>query len=180
MKIGNKKSSAKGKWIRFKQGSSPQKLVKALKEKETEWCIERNKTAQKYLNTGDIYIYFTCGKKGEILLPHIAIRMKYGAVEEVRGLSGGQKVEPEFLNIAKEKYRKLPGGIEYDGWAYRMMLRVHRQMFEYVRKRLFSNGKTLEDYSFIINTLRSFHNFFHLHGQSSKYSKFDDFLDAIH
>jgi len=130
------KSITSGEWVAFKQGSDSGKLEKALQGKMTGWCITGSETAQKYLKEGDIYVYFTYDKKGNLSFPRIAIKMENGSVVEVRGISKDQNLESGFVHIAKEKYRKLPGGDKYDKMLFRLIIRGNRFLRRHFLKNI--------------------------------------------
>ncbi len=107
-------SGTEGEWKTFAQCSGTDELVKSLEGKGTGWCIAGKETASNYLEQGDMHIYFTKDSDGSYTLPRVAIRMEGGSVAEVRGVEKGQNLEPDFVEIAKEKYSSLPGGERYD------------------------------------------------------------------
>jgi hypothetical protein len=83
----------------------------------TGWCIgDSPGMAQRYLEGGDFYVYYTKDSSGEYTAPRLAIGMngtgesaKFTA--EVRGVQDGtdgdQGVEPEFLDILKSKMHEI-------------------------------------------------------------------------
>lgn len=115
-------SGTEGEWKTFAQGSKTDELVKSLEGKGTGWCISGEETASKYLEQGDIHIYFTKDSDSKLSLPRVAVRMENGSVAEVRGVNSDQNLEPEFIDIAKEKYEKLPGGNVYDKKVFDMRM----------------------------------------------------------
>ncbi len=106
-------SGTEGEWKTFAQRSGADELVKSLEGRGTGWCIAGEETALNYLKQGNIYIYFTKDSDDKLSLPRVAVRMENGSVAEVRGVNSDQNLEPEFIDIAKEKYEKLPGGDKY-------------------------------------------------------------------
>jgi hypothetical protein len=119
-------STIEGEWATFERGSSPEELVTVLRGKGTGWCIAGSVVARNYLNEGSMYVYFTRDKEDYFSIPRILIRTGNNSVIEVCGIRKGQKLEPDLVGIAREKYMGLPGGDKYDKVVYRLAARGHR------------------------------------------------------
>lgn len=104
------KEDIQGEWVKYDQGSDHKPLYESLQGQGTGWCTAGEGTAQSQLATGDFYVYYTGAKR----VPRIAIRMAEDRVVEVRGIGADQNLEPAMLDIAREKYTKLPGGDRYE------------------------------------------------------------------
>ncbi|MEI8067968.1 MAG: hypothetical protein WCG91_03420 [Candidatus Shapirobacteria bacterium] len=104
------KEKIKGSWVKFKQGSDSTVLYGSLQGHGTGWCTAGEEIARKQLDNGDFYVYYSKDEKNKDTVPRIAIRMQNGQVNEVRGVGNNQNLEDNMLDIAKEKYRQLPGG----------------------------------------------------------------------
>ena len=108
----------KGSWKKYDQTMPGQKslageLASSLDGHNTGWCTAGASTAESQLRNGDFYVYYSEDQEGEDTIPRIAIRMENGKVAEVRGIEESQNLEPEALELAKEKLQDLPGGDEY-------------------------------------------------------------------
>ncbi len=112
-----------GKWRKFEKNSDPNILEEALQNKRTGWCTASG-SAPTHIEGGDFYVYNTYtkeeledkenGKSVEPTQPVIAIRMLNGEVYEVRGTEKNQNIYPEFVDIARDMYRTLPGGDKFE------------------------------------------------------------------
>lgn len=83
-----------------------------LRGKSTGWCTAEG-SAEAHLNAGDFYAYYTKTESG-YTQPRVAIRMENGIVVEVRGVDKRQALEPELVDIARNKFKDLPGGDKYE------------------------------------------------------------------
>ena len=90
-----------GKWVLFKQGSDPKKLVEALDCKGTGWCTRGEETARKYLNEGDHWVYMSLDVDHNPTQPRIGIATRNNKVIEVRGIAVGQHLDPEMTKTTK-------------------------------------------------------------------------------
>ena len=114
---GIKKSrvdSDDGVWIKYDQGSDHMKLVKTLEGKGTGWCTAGASTAERQLNNGDFYIYYTKGESNQYTEPRIAIRMDgHDTIGEIRGVASNQNIEPNMEKVLDEKLEEFPDKDEY-------------------------------------------------------------------
>jgi len=115
------KEGTKGTWKRFKIGDTTadggaEEMVAALKGKGTEWCIEGREVASNFLNAdGEFHIYFTEDDTGTPADPRVAIRLEQGSIAEVRGvLDREQNMEPQFTDIARERYKGFEGAERFE------------------------------------------------------------------
>lgn len=106
-------TSADGIWIKYVQGSDPNLLVDGILGKGTGWCTAGKEVATQQLKGGDFYIYYTKDTNGLYTQPRIAIRMAYGEIAEIRGISEQQNLEPEMEEILNQKLMEFPDGDRY-------------------------------------------------------------------
>ena len=103
-------SDTTGKWVKFEKGSDHQNLVKLIRGKNTgwEWAGYSN-TAKAHLSEGDIYIYVTKNRQGELERPRVAIRMKEDKIWYVLGVAGNQSVDSYIskTDILEKKFLEL-------------------------------------------------------------------------
>lgn len=105
-----------GSWTKYDQTDDPRtarRLAGSLQSHGTGWCTAGESTAKIQLQGGDFYVYYTRDSKDKDTIPRIAVRMENGRVAEVRGVNSNQNLEGEVADIAMEKLRELPGGMEY-------------------------------------------------------------------
>lgn len=104
------KANIEGKWITFHGGEDAKKLTASLEGFNTQWCIASIKTAESYLNQGDIIVYFSkIPNDAEARkVPRLCIRYAGKTINEVRGLEKGQDVEPIALPILEQKLSQTP------------------------------------------------------------------------
>ncbi|OQA35593.1 MAG: hypothetical protein BWY53_00749 [Parcubacteria group bacterium ADurb.Bin326] len=96
-----------GKWIKYDQGSRPDKLVESLEGHPLEWCTANPDTARTQLEGGDFYVYYSYGQNDEPekpSIPRIAIRMEgESKIAEVRGIAGDQNFDPYIAPVLEKK-----------------------------------------------------------------------------
>lgn len=148
------KENIEGEWVKFSQYGDSEALYKSFEESGVTWCIVGEDAAKKTLQAGDFYVFYTKDEKGENNIPKIAIRMQDGQVAEVRGVEAGQNVEANLFDIAKEKYKLLPGGDKYEGKEHDMKLLT--LIDEKTQKNL---DLTIEELSFIYEIDRKIETF---------------------
>ncbi len=108
------KKRTEGEWVKFDKGSDPTALYESLQGYGTGWCTAGEETARSQLQNGDFYVYYTKDENGRNVIPRIAVRMESGQVAEVRGINDHQNLEENMLDIAREKYKSLPGGDSFE------------------------------------------------------------------
>lgn len=109
-------NQAAGSWTKYPRTNNlevARELSGSLEGKGTSWCTAGIATAKEQLSMGDFYIYYSADKTGQDTIPRAAIRMEEGWVSEVRGIALSQGMEPEMLDIVKDKLLNLPGGEDY-------------------------------------------------------------------
>jgi hypothetical protein len=129
------RESLEGEWVKYDMGTDPSLLEKSLKGKGTGWCTAEGAAAEQ-LSAGDFYVYFTQNKAGIPTEPRIAIRMLKNQIAEIRGIDPGQELEPALIDIAKEKYKKLPGSERYEQATsdMKMLTSIHNRSFTAEKK----------------------------------------------
>jgi len=104
-----------GEWNRFNlddEGS----LYGSLQDYKIDWgaVVRYKAVAEKQLERGNSYVYYTRDENGNNTVPRIIIRTEGDEVVEVRGIGYEQNVELNMLDIAREKYLQLPGGTKFE------------------------------------------------------------------
>lgn len=110
------RKNIEGSWRKYDATHDPRtarRLSESLQGHGTGWCTAGESTAAAQLATGDFYVYYSRDLKGKDTIPRAAIRMQHGEVAEVRGVNANQNLEGEMAEIAMDKLRDLPGGLEY-------------------------------------------------------------------
>ena len=108
------KENIQGEWVKYEQGSDAKPLYESLQGHGTGWCTAGESVAKTQLQAGEFHVFYTKDKQGLNKIPRIAIRMQEGEIVEVRGINADQNLEPVMVDIAKERYNKLPGGLKYE------------------------------------------------------------------
>jgi hypothetical protein len=109
-------SITEGAWTVYEQTRDTdvaERLSGSLAKRATGWCTAGKSMAARQLRGGDFHVFYTKDKNGEYTRPRIAVRMSDGQVVEVRGILPAQEVEPEFVDIALDHIKDLPGGDTY-------------------------------------------------------------------
>ncbi len=133
------RSTTEGIWVKYNKGSNPKLLENSLKKKGTGWCTATG-AAPDQLAHGDFYVYYTLNSEtGKPTEPRIAIRMENDRIGEVRGVNRRQEIEPQMLEIAKEKYMLFKGAEKYEK-AERDM----QQLTEMYNRSFIEDKKTKE------------------------------------
>ncbi|MEZ4210929.1 MAG: hypothetical protein R3B39_01365 [Candidatus Paceibacterota bacterium] len=107
------RESIVGEWVKYPQGGDYKQLEQSLYGKGTGWCTAEG-SAKCHVEQGDFYVYYTKNKQGLNTEPRIAIRTINGEIAEIRGVNPQQELEPQLVDIAKEKYKDLPGAEKYE------------------------------------------------------------------
>lgn len=132
------RESIAGEWVKHPQGGDYKKLEESLYGKGTGWCTAEG-SAKDHVQQGDFYVYYTKNRDGLNTEPRIAIRTINGQIEEIRGVNPQQELEPQLVDIAKEKYKDLPGAEKYEKKDLDM-----RKMTEIYNKSFSENKQTGE------------------------------------
>jgi hypothetical protein len=101
-----KNEQIKGEWVKYNQGDEEQakKLYRSLAGKTTGWCTAGMSTAERQIECGDFYVYYSYNEEGKATIPRLAIRMNgTETIGEVRGVLPHQEVEPMLQEILDEK-----------------------------------------------------------------------------
>ena len=108
------RQETRGTWVKYQKGTDPTALWASLQNKGTAWCTKGFATAEKQLEGGDFYVYYTFDRQGKPAIPRVAIRMQGDSVGEVRGVADNdQNLEGNMAEIAEGKMRELPGSERY-------------------------------------------------------------------
>src|SRR3989344_2200786 len=108
------RQETRGTWVKYQKGTDPTAPWASLQNKGTAWCTKGFATAEKQLEGGDFYVYYTADRQGKPSIPRIAIRMQGDSVGEVRGVADNdQNLEGNMAEIAEEKMKELPGSERY-------------------------------------------------------------------
>ena len=98
-----------GKWRKFPKGSDPSELRNSVKSFNTGWCIQGLDTAGKYLEEGDIYIYFSHLSEDEMrnedkdpTVPRLAMVEINDEITEIRGIASSQNLDFFIVNTVDE------------------------------------------------------------------------------
>lgn len=89
--------SIDGKWVKYDRGSDSKPLVDSLACKNTGWCTAQTATANKQLQDGDFYVYYSMNEQGQATEPRIAIRMDGDRIGEVRGIAKDQNLDDKIV-----------------------------------------------------------------------------------
>lgn len=134
------RESVHGEWVKYSQGGDYKKLEESLYGKGTGWCTAEG-SAKDQVEQGDFYVYYTKNRDGLNTEPRIAIRTIDGQIEEIRGVNPQQELEPQLVDIAKEKYKDLPGAEKYEkkDADMRQMTAIYEKSFSLDKE---TEGKT--------------------------------------
>ncbi len=110
----NELINIKGEWKKYDRNSDHMPLVKSLQGHGTGWCTAGESTAKTQLYNGDFYVYYSTDKKGNPIIPRIAIRMQGDKIGEVRGIAPDQNLDPYIGDVVKEKLKEFPDGKAYE------------------------------------------------------------------
>lgn len=145
----NSEKKNQGIWIRYKMGSDHRILSNSLKGYNTGWCTVNNASAENQLKYGDFYVYYTLDGNNEYKIPRIAIRMdnNNSSIAEIRGIESEQKLEPEMVEIAKEKAKDL-----FDKENYFELEKNTNKLTEIYYKQKNKEKLTKEDIAFLYDT----------------------------
>lgn len=111
-------SLAEGEWRVFKQGSDPRALVNSLAGKRSNLCLADIGSASRYLETGDIEVFFSYNRAKEPFLPRIAIAVneEKGGVYEVRGTYNKNEDLDPFISATDtlaKRLKTVPNGEKF-------------------------------------------------------------------
>ena len=122
------KESSSGMWKFYECGSNSEKLFSDIDGKFTSWCIDDEVVSSDYLDSSDVYVYYTKDSDGDFTMPRIAVVVEDGEITEVRGISDmEQNVEPEFFDVVEEKLGEFYHDKKFDN-----MLRDMRRVYNII------------------------------------------------
>lgn len=102
-----------GEWKKYPQGSDSTVLADTLRGKGTGLCIPGKGAAKRYLETGDLYVYFSNDENGQPTFPRAAIHAKDNKIAEVRGVAYKQNLDPYITPKVSEKLAEFSDGKLY-------------------------------------------------------------------
>src|SRR3989338_6575065 len=127
-----------GEWKIFPQGSSTENLTAPLQGFQTKWCIAGKGHASSYLETGDVWIYFSKDAGGQNAIPRACIvDNKDHGIAEVRGIIFNEEVKQHLDDyitpVVDEKLKEMEGG---EKWADKMddMKKLRELHFKHLQK----------------------------------------------
>ena len=97
-----------GIWIKYNRYGDYKALSDSLNGMNTGWCSASLEVARIQLNDGDFYVYYTKDNNGEYRVPRIAIKTKFGELDEIRGINKYQNIESNMEGILEEKLKEFP------------------------------------------------------------------------
>jgi len=106
-----------GEWRTFAEHSDIDAAVATLRGKGTGLCIAGKGAARRYLDTGDLHIYYSQDAEGNPVFPRVAIHAKDTQVAEVRGIAYKQNIDPYMGDIVTEKLGEFANGEKYQRQA---------------------------------------------------------------
>ena len=102
-----------GKWRVYPKGSNFEQVSQSLRGRGTGLCIAGRGAAKKYLDTGDLFIYYSNDEEGNPLFPRAAIHVANGKIAEVRGIAYKQNVDGYIADTVQKKLDEFPDGKTY-------------------------------------------------------------------
>ncbi len=146
-----------GKWIKYDQGSSPNKLVKSLAGKGTGWCTAGKETAAEQLKGGDFYVYYSLDRDNKPTVPRLAIRMEDEAIGEIRGIGSDQNLDHEIVktNILSQKLSNFGE----EGARYSARENDMRRLTKIEKQSLSQEELSLDDLKFLYELDRKIEGF---------------------
>lgn len=127
-----------GEWRLFPKGSSPSDLTVPLQGYQTKWCIAGEGHATSYLETSDVWIYFSKDANDQNAIPRACIiDNKEHGITEVRGIIFNEEVKQHLDDyitpVVDEKLKEMEGG---EKWADKMedMKKLRELHFKHLQK----------------------------------------------
>lgn len=107
--------TTEGQWITYAQVSEAKTLSRTLQGKGSGWCIAGENVAHDYLKNGDLSIYYTRDREGDLTIPRVVIVSQGSRVTEVRGIEWEENVDYYIkgTNIIGDKLKEIPGGEQF-------------------------------------------------------------------
>ena len=128
-----------GQWVTFKQGSDPKKMVDFLQGKAKYICIAESGHAHRYLSSGDVHIYISQGKDGNLKTARMAIAAKDDRIYEIRGDHNANEDIDEIISQTdklSQKSTEFSNGQEYlkKDSDMKKLTKIDRKCFKRDRK----------------------------------------------
>ncbi|MCI0542671.1 hypothetical protein L0Y69_02905 [bacterium] len=127
-----------GEWKLFPKDSSPSDLTAPLQGYQTKWCIAGEGHAASYLETSDVWVYFSKDADDENAIPRACIiDNKEQGITEVRGIVFNEEVKQHLDDyitpVVDEKLKEMEGG---EKWADTMddMKKLRELHFKHLQK----------------------------------------------
>ncbi|MCR4308294.1 MAG: hypothetical protein NUV80_07105 [Candidatus Berkelbacteria bacterium] len=128
-----------GEWKVFPQGSQPRDLTAPIESFQTKWCIAGEGHAKTYLNSSDVWVYFSQDADGQNTIPRACVVDQKGhGITEVRGIIFNEEVKQHLDDyitpVVDEKLKEMAGGEE---WVDRMedMKKLRELHFKYLQEQ---------------------------------------------
>lgn len=144
-----------GEWMVFPKGTSATELTAPLQTFQTKWCIAGEGFATSYLETGDVWIYFSKDADGQNTIPRACIiDNKDHGITEVRGIVFNEEVKQHLDDyitpVVDKKLKDIRGG---EKWADKMedMKKLSELHFKHLQKQ----PLTKDDLTFLYEIDRS-------------------------
>ncbi|MEK7084808.1 MAG: hypothetical protein AAB932_06240, partial [Patescibacteria group bacterium] len=102
-----------GEWRVYSKGSNVEQVAQSLRGRGTGLCIAGRGAAKKYLDTGDLLIYYSNDEEGKPFFPRAAIHSVNGKIAEVRGIAYKQNVDGYIADTVQKKLDEFPDGKMY-------------------------------------------------------------------
>lgn len=130
-----------GVWKFYECGSDSKKLFDDIDGKFTSWCIDDEVVSSDYLESSDVYVYYTKDSGGKFTTPRVAVVTENDEITEIRGISDPeQNVEPEFFDVVEDKLNEFYHDKKFDN-----MLSDMRRFYGIVS----SDELSIEDLRFV-------------------------------
>ncbi len=100
-------AATSGQWVKYDHRSDHMPLVQSLQGHGTGWCTAGESTAQKQLQGGDFYVYYSLDQDGKPTIPRVAIRMEENKIAEIRGIAADQNLDSGAAQIVDEKLKEF-------------------------------------------------------------------------
>ncbi|MBI2644905.1 hypothetical protein HYW94_01865 [Candidatus Uhrbacteria bacterium] len=133
-----------GEWRAYPKGSNVEMVAQSLRGRGTGLCIAGRGAAKKYLDTGDLFIYYSKDEEGNPLFPRAAIHVANGKIAEVRGIAYKQNVDGYIADTVQKKLDEFP-----DGKAYRKKTEDMKRLTEIDKKTKAGTELTDDDLIFL-------------------------------
>jgi hypothetical protein len=103
----------RGEWAVAKQGSDPHDILDKLSGYPHGWCIDNVAEASNYLEDGDLEIFYSLDPYGQPKVPRVAIYSINGKIDQVRGISARENIDPYISEVVIAKMADFSNGQEF-------------------------------------------------------------------